>query len=87
MVYRWNKIVAVGLRYNYDIFFIAMQCRMIAIVFYVINYAIKVEDSVWKWAAAAAEFFHVSGEVPAGEDWAEDAHQHSAGHGGHVGNN
>ena len=28
-----------------------------AIVFYIINYATKVEDLVWKWVVAAAELF------------------------------
>ena len=29
-----------------------------AIVFYIINYATKVEDPVQKWVVAAAELFH-----------------------------
>ena len=29
-----------------------------AIVFYITNYATKVEDLVWKWVAVAAELFH-----------------------------
>ena len=35
-----------------------MQCKTIAIVFYIMNYATKVEDLVWKWVAVAAELFH-----------------------------
>ena len=31
---------------------------MIAIVFYITNYIIKVKDLVWKWVVAAAELFH-----------------------------
>ena len=50
--------MAVGLQYNYNISFIAMQYKTIAIVFYIINYTIKVEDLVWKWVATAAELFH-----------------------------
>ena len=57
MVNRWNKAMAVGLRHNHDISFIATQCKTMAIVFYVTNYATKVEDPVWKRVAAAAELF------------------------------
>ena len=49
--------MAVGLRHNYDILFIATQCKTMAIVFYITNYATKVEDPVWKWVVAAAELF------------------------------
>lgn len=59
MVNRWSKPIAVGLRHNHDISFIATQRRVMAIVFYVTNYATKVEDPVWKRVAAAAELFHV----------------------------
>ncbi|KAH7248429.1 hypothetical protein B0J15DRAFT_63152 [Fusarium solani] len=57
MVNRWNKAMAVGLRHNHDISFIATRCKTMAIVFYVTNYATKVEDPVWKRVAAAAELF------------------------------
>lgn len=67
-VNRWNKAIAVGLRHNHDISFIATQCRTMAIVYYVTNYATKVEDPVWKRAAATAELFGVVGKgVPASE--------------------
>jgi hypothetical protein len=61
MVNRWNKAIAVGLRHNHDISFIGTQCRSMAIVFYVTNYATKVEDPVWKRAAAAAEVLNSLG--------------------------
>jgi len=76
IVNRWNKAIAVGLRHNHDISFIATQCRTMAIVFYVTNYATKVEDPVWKRAAAAAELFHVLGGEPLTADQAEDRRQH-----------
>jgi len=73
MVNRWNKAIALGLRHNHDISFIATQCRTMAIVYYVTNYATKVEDPVWKRAAAAAELFGVVGKgVPASERDGED---------------
>lgn len=59
MVNRWNKTIAVGLRHNHDISFIATQRKTLAIVFYVTNYATKVEDPVSKRVAAAAELFRV----------------------------
>ncbi|KAF5121993.1 hypothetical protein E5D57_012465 [Metarhizium anisopliae] len=58
-VNRWNKAMAVGLRHNHDISFIATQCKTLAIVYYVTNYATKVEDPVWKRVAAAADVFRV----------------------------
>ncbi len=60
MVNRWNKAIAVGLRHNHDISFIGTQSRTMAIVFYVTNYATKLEDPVWKRAAAAAELLEDS---------------------------
>ena len=50
--------MAVGLMYNYNISFIATQCKIIAIIFYIMNYATKVEDPVWKRVIVAVELFH-----------------------------
>ncbi|PVH90605.1 hypothetical protein DM02DRAFT_607276, partial [Periconia macrospinosa] len=60
MVNRWNKAISVGLRHNHDISFIGTQSKTLAIVFYVTNYATKLEDPVWKRAAAAAEVLDAS---------------------------
>ena len=46
-----------GLQHNYNILFIATQYKTIAIVFYIINYATKVEDLVWKRVVVVAELF------------------------------
>lgn len=81
MVNRWNKAIAVGLRHNHDISFIATQCRTMAIVFYVTNYATKVEDPVWKRAAAAAELLSAFGGNQGGEEQRDDARQPSADNG------
>ncbi|EFZ03310.2 PIF1 protein [Metarhizium robertsii ARSEF 23] len=59
MVNRWNKAMAVGLRHNHDISFIATQRKTMALVFYVTNYTTKAEDPVWKRVAAAAELLPV----------------------------
>jgi hypothetical protein len=57
-VNRWNKAIAVGLRHNHDISFIATQTKAKAIVYYVTNYATKLEDPLWKRAAAASAIFN-----------------------------
>jgi hypothetical protein len=49
--------MAVGLRHNHDISFIATQCKTIAVLYYVTNYAMKLEDPIWRRVAAAAEVF------------------------------
>ncbi|KAM4064217.1 AAA domain-containing protein [Hirsutella rhossiliensis] len=72
MVNRWNKAIAVGLRHNHDISFIATQRKTMALVYYVTNYATKVEDPTWKRVAAAAELLPVvsAGSQPgAGDDF------------------
>ncbi|KAM4055461.1 PIF1-like helicase [Hirsutella rhossiliensis] len=43
MVNRWNKAMAVGLRHNHDISFIATQRKTMALIYYITNYATKVE--------------------------------------------
>ena len=68
MVNRWNKAIAVGLRHNHDISFIATQCKTMAIIYYVTNYATKVEDPVWKRVAAAAELFPVLDNPVTGDE-------------------
>jgi hypothetical protein len=55
MVNRWNKSMAVGLRHNHDLSFIGTQRKTMALVFYLTNYATKIEDPMWKRLAAAAE--------------------------------
>lgn len=55
LVNRWNKAMAVGLRHNHDISFIVTKCKGLALIYYVTNYATKVEDPVWKRAVAAKE--------------------------------
>ena len=49
--------MAVGLQYNYNILFIVMQCKIMAIVFYITNYVTKVEDLVQKQVVVVAELF------------------------------
>jgi len=68
MVNRWNKAISVGLRHNHDISFIGMQSKTLAIVFYVTNYATKLEDPVWKRAAAAAEVLNASRDSGTGSE-------------------
>jgi hypothetical protein len=60
LVNRWNKAIAVGLRHNHNISFIATQRKTMTLVYYVTNHATKLEDPVWKRVAAAAELLTVS---------------------------
>ncbi|KAL8299186.1 hypothetical protein RB594_008452 [Gaeumannomyces avenae] len=55
LVNRWNKAMAVGLRHNHDISFIVTKCKGLALIYYVTNYATKVEDLVWKRVVVAKE--------------------------------
>jgi hypothetical protein len=64
MVNRWHDAIAVGLRHNHDISFIGTQSKTMAIVFYVTNYATKVEDPVWKRVAAAVDVLNAFGASP-----------------------
>ncbi|XP_044718866.1 ATP-dependent DNA helicase PIF1 [Hirsutella rhossiliensis] len=76
MVNRWNEAIAVGLRHNHDISFIATQRKTMALIYYVTNYATKVEDPVWKRVAAAAELLAAStgdGTANGGRDGGGDA--------------
>ena len=49
--------MAVRLRHNYNILFITIQCKMMAIVFYITNYITKVEDLIWKQIVVVIELF------------------------------
>ncbi len=55
LVNRWNKAIAVGLRHNHDFSFVATMCKTMALIYYVTNYATKVEDPASKRVAAAVE--------------------------------
>ncbi|OAQ62513.1 ATP-dependent DNA helicase PIF1 [Purpureocillium lilacinum] len=60
LVNRWNKAIAVGLRHNHDISFIATQQKTMALIYYVTNYSTKVGDPIWKRAVTAAELLPAS---------------------------
>ncbi|KAF4469092.1 arrestin domain-containing [Fusarium albosuccineum] len=55
MINRWNKPMAVGLRHNHDISFIGTQSKTMALIYYLTNYATKIQDPIWKRVAVAAE--------------------------------
>ena len=56
----------VGLQHNPDVSFIATKWKVLALVFCLTNYATKVEDPVWRRAAAAKEVLETLGERVAG---------------------
>ncbi|RKK86029.1 hypothetical protein BFJ68_g17175 [Fusarium oxysporum] len=62
LVNRWNKAMAVGLRHNHDISFIVTKCKGLSLIYYVTNYAIKVEEPVWKRIVAAKELIRLLGD-------------------------
>ncbi|EXL90209.1 hypothetical protein FOIG_16527 [Fusarium odoratissimum NRRL 54006] len=67
LVNRWNKVMAVGLRHNHDISFIVTKCKGLALVYYVTNYATKVEDPVWKRVVATKELIRLLGDDGTGD--------------------
>jgi len=62
LVNRWNKAMAIGLRHNHNISFIAMNCKSLAIIFYLTDYATKVEDPLWKRAVVVQEQLEALGD-------------------------
>jgi hypothetical protein len=54
--------MAVGLRHNHDISFIVTKCKGLSLIYYVTNYATKVEDPVWKRIVAAIELIRLLGD-------------------------
>jgi hypothetical protein len=50
----YNKAMAVGLYYNYDISMILTRTKGLAMVFYITNYATKLDMPIWKRLVFAA---------------------------------
>ncbi|KAJ3455137.1 hypothetical protein MRS44_013737 [Fusarium solani] len=57
LVNRYNKAMAIGLRHNHDISMILMRTKGLAMVFYITNYATKLDTPMWKRIVLAAEVF------------------------------
>ncbi|KAG6996878.1 ATP-dependent DNA helicase pfh1 [Fusarium oxysporum f. sp. conglutinans] len=57
LVNRYNKAMAVGLRHNHDISMILTRTKGLAMVFYITNYATKLDTPMWKRIVLAAEVF------------------------------
>ncbi|XP_044714515.1 PIF1 protein [Hirsutella rhossiliensis] len=55
LVNRYNKSLAVGLRHNHDVSMILTKTKGLAMVYYITNYATKLETPMWKRIALAAE--------------------------------
>ncbi|KAM4063399.1 PIF1 protein [Hirsutella rhossiliensis] len=55
LVNRYNKSLAVGLRHNHDISMILTRTKGLAMVFYITNYATKLDTPMWKRIALAAD--------------------------------
>ncbi|KAJ6436034.1 reverse transcriptase domain protein [Purpureocillium lavendulum] len=57
LVNRYNKAMAVGLRHNHDVSMILTRAKGLAMVFYITNYATKLDTPMWRRIAHAAEVF------------------------------
>ncbi|KAK7420728.1 hypothetical protein QQZ08_010263 [Neonectria magnoliae] len=55
LVNRYNKAIAVSLRHNHDISMILTRTKGLAIVFYITNYATKLDTPMWKRLVFAAD--------------------------------
>lgn len=55
LVNRYNKAMAVGLRHNHDISMILTKAKGLAMVFYITNYATKLDTPMWKRLVFAAD--------------------------------
>jgi hypothetical protein len=67
LVNRYNKAMAVGLRHNHDISLILTRTKGLAMVFYITNYATKLDTPMWKRIAIAGEVLgqlHQSADGP-----------------------
>ncbi|KAM6514313.1 hypothetical protein FALCPG4_015463 [Fusarium falciforme] len=57
LVNRYNKAMAIGRRHNHDISMILTRTKGLAMVFYITNYATKLDTPMWKRIVLAAEVF------------------------------
>ncbi|KAM4061662.1 PIF1-like helicase [Hirsutella rhossiliensis] len=55
LVNRYNKSLAVGLRHNHDVSMILTKTKGLAMVYYITNYATKLDTPMWKRIALATE--------------------------------
>jgi hypothetical protein len=72
LVNRYNKAMAVGLRHNHDMSMILTRTKGLAMVFYITNYATKLDTPMWRRIVIAGE---VLGQL---HQSAHDTHQGSA---------
>ncbi|KAM4067778.1 PIF1-like helicase [Hirsutella rhossiliensis] len=55
LVNRYNKSLAVGLRHNHDVSMILTKTKGLAMVYYITNYATKLDTPMWRRIALATE--------------------------------
>ena len=55
MVNRYNEAMAIGLRHNHDISFIVTSTKFLAMVYYITNYATKLNTFMFERLTLAAE--------------------------------
>ena len=59
MVNRYNEAMAIGLRHNHDISMIVSKGYSLSMIYYITNYATKLESPTWKRIALAEEILRV----------------------------
>jgi hypothetical protein len=76
LVNRYNKAIAVGLRYNHDISMILTRTKGLAMVFYITNYATKLDTPMWRRIAHTADVLRqLHEDTPPGRDILVSAEQ------------
>ncbi|PVH90212.1 hypothetical protein DM02DRAFT_683692 [Periconia macrospinosa] len=78
LVNRYNKAMAVGLRHNHDISMILTKAKGLAMVFYITNYATKLDTPMWKRIVFAAEVFRQLSESAVPRRQLSDPAEHDA---------
>jgi len=72
-VNRWNDAMAVGLRHNHDVSFIGTKKKGHALIYYLTNYATKVEDTMWKRVSILRQVYEENKASLAGSSAEGDA--------------
>jgi hypothetical protein len=76
LVNRYNKSLAVGLRHNHDVSIIVTKTKGLAMLYYITNYATKLDTPMWKRLALAADVFRQLHQPPALMHQVSDSAQH-----------
>ena len=76
LVNRYNKSLAVGLRHNHDVSIIVTRTKGLAMLYYITNYATKLDTPMWKRLALAADVFGQLRQQPGLRHQVSDSAKH-----------